>query len=488
MKYIIIQSLLLAFPYLLLAQGGIVVNGANFNVGAGTEVRVDGGGVLNQSGGAIDNEGNMYVDLNWSQNGTANYTGNGWMWFEGSVDQNLFSASALTVPRLRVDNGQRLVLLSPVAISTQVDLMNNGSIELGVHNLTMNAGTSITNYDASNYIVTNGAGSLQQEVAGANVVFPVGNSIYNPATLNNAGTTDNILVRVVDQVQTGYPAGGVEVEGVVGKAWFIEEETLGGSDVTMTLQWDTGDELPNFDRTISGISHWDGSYWDRSPTWTNATNVGGTSWTQTRSGITSFSPFAVEDLQQDLPIELLAFNAKRLNFAEVQLDWSTATEINNQGFEVERMLANEQEFTKIAWVDGAGNTTEIQTYDLLDDNSYSGISYYRLKQIDFDGTFSYSPVRAVEGIQPVNDITVFPNPTRDFLNIRFSKIESKEVTTRIYASDGKLVLNRTDDLTAQNSQVLHLQETQHFAAGGYLIQMLFDDGRIQTKRFIKSRD
>ncbi|MCP4441845.1 MAG: T9SS type A sorting domain-containing protein [Aureispira sp.] len=483
-KYIIIIAWLL-LPYLTSAQGGIVVNGANFNVEAGTQVRVEGGGVTSQAGD-IDNEGNIYLDLNWVQNGgLSTYTGNGWMWFEGTGNQNLFSASALVVPRLRVDNGQRLVLLSPVMVSTQVDLMNNGNIELGANDLTINSGGTIVNYNAANFVVTNGTGSLKQEVAGANVVFPVGETIYNPATLNNAGTTDNISVRVVDQVQTGYPVGGVEIDGVVGKAWFIEEETIGGSDVTMTLQWNTADELLGFDRTVSGISHWDVVGWDRSPTWTNATNVGGTSWTQTRTGITSFSPFAVEDIQKDLPVELLTFVAKRMNVTEVQLDWSTATEINNKGFEVERMLENETEFTQIAWVDGAGSTTTVQKYGLLDNNSYSGISYYRLKQVDFDGSFSYSDIRAVRGIEAQGEISVFPNPTENFLNIRFADIESTEVAIRIYAVDGKLLLNRTETLAVD--QVIKLEETQYFAAGTYLLQMVFDDGTIKSKRFIKSR-
>ncbi|MCP4439955.1 MAG: T9SS type A sorting domain-containing protein [Aureispira sp.] len=485
-KYIIVIVWLL-LPYLAISQGGIVVDGANFNVEAGTQVRVEGGGVTNQSGGDIDNEGNIYLDLDWVQNGgLSTYTGGGWMWFEGTGNQSLFSAGALVVPRLRVDNGQRLVLLSPVTVSTQVDLMTNGNIELGANDLTINPGGTIVNYNAANFVVTNGTGSLKQEVAGANVVFPVGETIYNPATLNNAGTTDNISVRVVDQVQTGYPVGGVEIEGVVGKAWFIEEDITGGSDVTLTLQWDTGDELPNFDRTVSGISHWTTSVWDRSPTWTNATNVGGTSWTQTRTGITYFSPFAVEDIQQDLPVELLDFTAKRVNADEVQLDWSTATEINNKGFEVQRMLANELEFETFAWVDGAGTTTDIQNYDLLDENNYSGTSYYRLKQVDNDGTFTYSQIRAVDGIENVGNITVFPNPTETFLNIRFAEVESTEVTIRVYAADGKLVINRTEALTA--NQTIRLEETQHFAAGAYLIQMVFDDGTAQTKRFIKSRN
>ena len=474
-------------PIILYAQGGFIVEGANVNITSGTTVRVDDGGVNASANAAIDNQGFFYLDRNWIQTGAStNYTGSGWMWFEGSTNQTISSVSPLIIPRLRVDNGQRLILQSPVIISNQVDLTNNGNIELGTNDLTLSSGSTIVNYDANHFVITNSTGALRQEVGNSNVIFPVGQSIYNPATLNNAGTTDNISVRVNDQVLDAYPGGDPEIEGVVSKAWFIEEDVNGGSDVTMTLQWDTSDELPNFSRTISGISHWLNGDWDRSPTWTNATNVGGSSWTQTRSGITSFSPFAVEDLQQDLPVELLTFNANRMNSLEVKLDWSTASETNNKGFEIQRMLDNETDFTTIGWVDGHGTTTATQYYDLLDDNAHTGISYYRLKQVDFDLSFTYSPTRAVRGAVSQGTITIFPNPTEAFLNIQFGEIKSQDVNIRIYAADGKLAFDRS--VAIHQNHIVHLKETQAFASGAYLIQLLFEDGSTDTKRFIKYRD
>ena len=81
-------SLLLLLPSFLFAQGGIVNNGAKIQVSSGTDVKIAVGGVINQSTGEITNAGNIYLDRDWSQTGTATYTGTGWMWFENGSNQN----------------------------------------------------------------------------------------------------------------------------------------------------------------------------------------------------------------------------------------------------------------------------------------------------------------------------------------------------------------------------------------------------------------
>ncbi|MCP4440593.1 MAG: T9SS type A sorting domain-containing protein [Aureispira sp.] len=479
-------SLLLLLPSLLTAQVRFVNNNATVKVEAGTNIKLDNGSVNNHTGGQINNDGNIYVDQGFVQNTGATYTGgaSSWLWFEGGINQGITSDAVVNITQLRVSNGSRVVLASPVTVSQSVDLTTNGSVELGANNLVLSSGASISNYNASSYIITNSVGVLQQEVGVGNVVFPVGNSIYNPATLNNAGTLDNFRVRVEDQVQTGYPVGGVETDGVVGKVWMIDEEVPSGSDVTMTLQWDTGDELPSFDRSVSGISHWVGASWDRSPTWTAATNVGGTSWTQTRSGINSFSPFAVEDLQQDLPVELIDFNAKRKDADEVLLTWATATEINNKGFFVQRMLEGESEFTTIGFVEGNGSSTIMNSYEYLDPNAFDGVSYYRLEQVDFDGTTEYTETRAVFGVKSAIDIAIYPNPTNNVVNVRLSNLEEiEEAQVRILDARGRLVYNQQH--TIKNEEVLTLEAFQLLPSAMYMLSIQLDNAKPIMKKIIK---
>jgi hypothetical protein len=486
---IIKTTICLIFPLLSSAQVQLINNGANIRVNTAVDLRVEDGGIKNENGGQITNDGNIYLDRDFDQNTTATYFGGAtsWLWFEGAANQNILSDAEVDIARLRADNGNRVILSNNVNISTEVNFLNNTLIELGAQNLVILAGGSITNFDANNFVLTNGTGILQQEVAVSPVIFPVGFSIYNPATLTNSGTTDNFRVRVEDQVLDAYPAGTIEIEGVVSKVWMIDEITPGGSDLTMTLQWETSDELPNFNRAASGISHWIGTNWDRSPTWTNATAVGATTWTQTRSGITTFSPFAIEDFEMDLPVELLNFTAERLSPSEVNLNWQTASELNNSGFFVERMLENENSFTSIAWLDGFGTTSEVTHYNYVDNNAYTGVSYYRLRQVDFDGTESFSEVRAVTGREHniMSDVDIFPIPVKDDLNIRFGKLPEGVTSAQVRIVDltGRVLFN--SELALQSYQVLKIEAISDWPPAMYLLSLKMNNGDSLIEKFLK---
>jgi len=485
MKKIIYCLCLLSLPCFLTAQVRLINNGVIIKVNNAVNLRSNGGSISNQNSGSINNDGNVYMDLDYTQTTGATYTGGtaSWLWFEGAANQTITGDATLNVARLRVDNANRLVLGNDVNVSTDVDLRNNGNIELGAFNLVMAPGGTIANYDASSYIITNSTGVLQQEVGGTNVIYPVGNSTYNPATLNNSGTTDNFTIRVTDQVLDAGTAGSVLTTDVVDRTWLIDETVLGGSNITMTLEWEQGDELTAFDRTTSGIAHHlSGTIWDNPPAYTTATNVGGTTWSQTRSGFTSFSPFIVRDFEVDLPVEMLYFNAAKENAHQVQLDWATASEINNQGFEVERMLDNETSFSKIAWVDGNGTTVNTSYYELLDDNSYSGVSYYRLKQVDFDGTFAYSEIRAVEGEYRNTEIAVFPNPVDDYIHIQIKEAIQK-ATIQIFDSKGALI--RVFRVDVQPGELIRLEGLSALVDGIYLINIQTDTGSNYTQKLEK---
>lgn len=471
LKNILLQGIFLAFPVFLWAQGGLVNNGASIRITTTTDLKVDNGGVTNNNNGNINNAGNLYLDLDWVQSGiTTSYLGAGWMIFEGNTNQNLSSVPAITLARLRVNNGNRLILNDNISVSNQVDLANNGNIELGTNNLALTFGATIINFDPNHFIITNNTGVLQRRVGAANVFFPIGNSTYNPATLNNTGTTDVFSARVEDIVWDFGTTGTPETQDVVNHSWHITEAIVGGSSSKLTVQWDIPQELPGFNRFLSGVAHWDGSIWEHPVTYTAATPVG-TSFSQTRTGITSFSPFAVEDVEQLLPVELSFFEADRLDKNEVQLDWATEAEINNLGFDVERMLDTETDFQKIDWVDGAGNSVSLLNYTLNDLNPHQGVSYYRLKQIDFDGTYAYSPIRAVEGSSSNNNssIQIYPVPTRDYLIIDFSNWDDDDADALLKIVDvhGRVVLLK--EIAMQQNHLVRIDEVRNFPAGTYFV-------------------
>ncbi|TAD94320.1 MAG: T9SS C-terminal target domain-containing protein [Bacteroidetes bacterium] len=133
---------------------------------------------------------------------------------------------------------------------------------------------------------------------------------------------------------------------------------------------------------------------------------------------TSFSEFSVASVTSPLPITLTGLKGGRVEglngekTEEVKLEWTTASEINNKGFEIQ-VSENAQTYKTIAFVDGAGNSNAPKNYQLTTINQNDG--YYRLKQLDFDGTFSYSPVVFVEGM--AGKVVVYPNPNNGTFTI-----------------------------------------------------------------------
>lgn len=482
-------GLAICLPLLLSAQLALNNNGAIIKVRLGTNLRVNNGSIENKNSGNIENNGNIYLDETFRQITGASYNGgsSSWLWFEGASNQSAVGDAALDLSGLRVDNGNRLILGNHVNVNREVDLMMNGTIELGNFNLNIASGGTISNYDANNYVITNSIGYLQQEVTTTNVLFPVGNSSYNPAILSNTGTLDKLQVRVVDQVLEEGTTGAVKTANVVNRTWMISEETLGGSDVTMTLQWAASDELA-FDRTNSGIAHHlSGTNWDF-PAYGGASSAG-VNWTQTRSGFTSFSPFVVVDLNTDLPVEMLYFDAERINSDQVQLDWATATELNNKGFDIERMLDNETVFEKVGYVEGQGTTVMTTTYQLMDDNSHTGVSYYRLKQNDFDGTISYSNIRAVDGrrLNPFRS-SVFPNPITEVLKVRFEElpIGVSSAKFRIIDVNGQVLKSFTSGI--QTNQLIRIKDLDYLVPATYILSVELDNGVVFLEKFIKQEN
>ena len=141
-----------------------------------------------------------------------------------------------------------------------------------------------------------------------------------------------------------------------------------------------------------------------------------------------FTLGTINAIQTPLPIELISFNAEAINNDYIQLDWTTASETNNDYFTIEKSTDGTN-WEIQSEIDGAGKNSSVLNYQSFDLNPYNGTSYYRLKQTDFDGRFSYSESKTVN-IDPLNNepIRIYPNPTDNIITIEGNETELSEIS------------------------------------------------------------
>jgi hypothetical protein len=156
-----------------------------------------------------------------------------------------------------------------------------------------------------------------------------------------------------------------------------------------------------------------------------------------------------------VPVELTSFIAN-VSGSSVVLNWTTATEVNNQGFEILRPAQNDNDWQKIGYVPGFGTTTEPKSYSYTDQPVNSGTYFYKLKQIDFDGSFTYSDIAEVEVSLPT-DFSLeqnYPNPFNPATTLEFSLPADAQVKIRVYNLVAEKVAEVTNkDYTAGNHKI-----------------------------------
>ncbi|MEM9819938.1 MAG: T9SS type A sorting domain-containing protein [Bacteroidota bacterium] len=174
-----------------------------------------------------------------------------------------------------------------------------------------------------------------------------------------------------------------------------------------------------------------------------------------------------------LPVELLSFEVSAKNNTTSLIQWQTVNESYNDYFTIERSFDG-RNFVAIDELSGAGHSQQLLHYEVLDTRPQRGVNYYRLKQTDYDGTYSYSEIRSVtfSQVQAGIDIEVFPNPTSDVLRVRFNEgLDQGQL--QLFDGLGRLIIQQQLDPQTNQTQ-LSLQE---LTAGLYWISIEIDGQR-----------
>jgi hypothetical protein len=183
----------------------------------------------------------------------------------------------------------------------------------------------------------------------------------------------------------------------------------------------------------------------------------------------------ITDLQP-VPVELTSFTAEAAPEG-VLLKWTTASELNNHGFEVERSL-NGIEFYTVAFIPGSGTTTETKTYSYTDDVDYKGgeIFFYRLKQVDLDGRVNYSSIVEVEFNVPKDFVLHqnYPNPFNPSTTIKYAVPKTSLVNIKIYDLTGQEVALLVNEVKEVGTYEIKF-DARNLASGVYLYRMVTDN-------------
>ena len=184
-----------------------------------------------------------------------------------------------------------------------------------------------------------------------------------------------------------------------------------------------------------------------------------------------------------LPIKLLSFDAQPIKNKEVELTWITTTEINNDYFTIERST-DVVNWEEIITTKGAGNSSNINSYKVVDSSPSlregGGLFYYRLKQTDYNGEFSYSAIRMVQ-LKEETELIFYPNPAKTELTIEYKNSLNKTLTISIVNTVGQTVFSQRFDV--QEKMINEKIDLQSLSEGVYFI-LFKTESTFESKKLI----
>jgi hypothetical protein len=331
---------------------------------------------------------------------------------------------------------------------------------------------SIINASPANYIVTLPPnGKLKRNVRNFPKLFPVGTAAsYTPATLTNSGTADAFSMQVQQGVFANGTSGALFTNKVVDRTWFIDEQTPGGSNVDLTLQWNAADELPAFVRSNCNLAHYNGSYWEGG---ISAAAAGTDPFTLSRSGLTSFSPFSV-GRQGVLATDCRDFTGTATT-AGIVLRFQLMPDGQPHQYFLQRS-SDGIRFNNIGKIEPGSNS--------FTDKAYSnGANYYRIMQTTANAAEQQlCRIIEVTGRRNLSMVNLLGNPVGNELLLSISSLLNQQMYFEIVGADGRKTSTWMQNVPMGNT-TLKLP-VGNLSPGIYLLKVVGQDVQFVT-RFVK---
>ena len=414
------------------------------------------GNILFTGSGTKTSAGNFAITGNWTNNVTFAH-GNDVHTFNGTANQTIGGTNLTTFYRITENKGSGKIILDRNTRAANRLTLTNGVFDLNGHDMRINAAGTNTVQRTNGYILserTDMSSTFTRTInnSNGNKVFPFGTASgdYIPFTYSRAGgNVGRVTVAtyttaanntpyaptVTHMIGSGLPDNSASA---VDRFWDIDVTGTINANLTYTY---TNSEVPANGELNLRAQQWDsgGLAWLGNLTNITSQTSNAVANTVSANGVTnSISQWTLALDLTPLPIELISFNGE-CNKQTNQISWSTASEINNDYFSLEKSI-DAKNFELVEQVDGAGNSNSLITYSSTDNSPYK-TTYYRLKQTDFDGSFEYSKIISVKSCRDdIFDFIPFQKNTRIDLSIN-SNIEGDH-TIEIMDLQGRNILSK----------------------------------------------
>ena len=331
----------------------------------------------------------------------------------------------------------------------------------------------------------------------ADFVFPIGkDTVYSRLGISSMTGSGNFIAEYFNAPYSDITTMGTNMHHVSKIEYWDLDRPTGDAEPLVKLFWEDSSRSVIHAPDSLIVSHFESSQWKDfgNSEFNEAADSSG--WVLSSSHFTTFSPvtFGVTTDKAEsnpLPIELLSFSAN-LDNDKVNIYWTTASENNNDFFTVQRS-ADGYNFDDVKEVSGAGNSSVLINYSVADSEPLFGVSYYRLKQTNYNGKSNYSDLVSVNyqfdelNKKPL-EMSLYPNPANSNadLNIMLQNINSGDFVLRITDMTGNIYLSKNINITKfQTNKLIKINNNRNLKAGIYLISITGKDYYSSTKLMIE---
>ncbi len=429
---------------------------------------------LTISGTGLEVQGNMTCAGTYTYSASTSK-----LLFSGVNIQQVIGSGSITTYRLEINKSAE-----DVTLSDDIYVYGNLNLLAGIFNTNsvnkIIVADNATSTNASNVSFVDGP---LKKVGDDAFIYPVGKNGYlRTIAITAGGSTTDAFTGEYFHVNPQAVYGNNLAAGINHisqcEYWMLVQNA-GTSIRKVTLSWDGNSCGVTFmsqllvARYNAGTIQWV----NEGNTLTTGNNLAGTVRSADVSGYGPFT-LASTTTNNPLPISLLYFNAKS-NGKEVLITWETGVEVNNQVFTIQRSK-NGIQFEDILFTNGAGNSTEVLRYSQNDKEPYPGVSYYRLKQTDFDGKYSFSDIAAVKMEQEQMHLASFiASKENSAIDFDLFLPGSATVNVTINTALGRSIYSVSEE-QKDNFRHYHI-DGSFLAAGIYYINIMSGEAVIARK-------